>query len=128
MVPRCSTTCRGEYRRVMPSNRGLASHLAVSAISDSNPLTSRWTATSESNRFMTNSCPQHCCAACDLKNQALCDAVPPRPEPFTCGQVRQPPSSLVQADIGQINTPRRPRGSRDLGLSIRTDSRDIGKG
>src|SRR5215472_546963 len=106
MVPRCSTTWRAEYRRVMPSNRGLANHPAVSAISDSNELTAGLTATSESNEFMTNSCLRtRCCAACNPEDQALCDAVPSRPEPFMCRQVDHPPSQ--RSDIVQINTPLR---------------------
>src|SRR5215471_7989680 len=64
----------------MPSNRGLAVHLAVSAISESKELAAGLTATSESKEFMTNSCPpEHCCAACDLKHEALFDAAQPRP-------------------------------------------------
>src|SRR5947207_1630077 len=40
----------------MPSNRGLASQLAVSQISDSNELMAGFPATSESNDLMTGSC------------------------------------------------------------------------
>src|SRR6266545_2481343 len=40
MVPRCSTTCRAVYRRVVPANRGLSNHFWVSAISCSNKVMS----------------------------------------------------------------------------------------
>src|SRR6266540_4542456 len=40
MVPRCSTTWRAVYRRVVPANRGLSNHFWVSAISCSNKVMS----------------------------------------------------------------------------------------
>jgi hypothetical protein len=40
----------------MPSNRGLASHLAVSPISESNEFMAGFSATFESNDFITSSC------------------------------------------------------------------------
>src|SRR5690349_9935465 len=56
MVPRCSATWRAEYNRVMPSNRVLASQVAVSPISDSNEFMVGFPATSESDDLMTGSC------------------------------------------------------------------------
>src|SRR5215472_2530395 len=56
MVPRCSATWRAEYKRVRPSNRGPASHVEVSPISDSNEFMVGFPATSESNDLMTGSC------------------------------------------------------------------------
>src|ERR1700733_1203452 len=38
MVPRCSTTCRAEKRRVMPSKRGLSWYCWVAATSRSKAL------------------------------------------------------------------------------------------
>src|SRR5215467_3758816 len=56
MVPRCSTTCRAEYRRVMPSNRGLSNHRAVSPTSESVELMACCSVTCELYDPMTCSC------------------------------------------------------------------------
>src|SRR5215469_11909889 len=56
MVPRCSATWRAECKRVRPSNRGPATHVEVSPISDSNESMVGFPATSESNDLMAGSC------------------------------------------------------------------------
>src|SRR5690242_6247615 len=59
----------------MPSNRGLANHLAVSPISESSELMTGFSATFESNDFITSSCRSRTAALPrDLEIQFLCDA------------------------------------------------------
>src|SRR5664279_5638830 len=55
MVPLCSTTCRGEYRRIIPVNLGPANH----------SLTSRTVSSKE--LIIASHCPQlSCCHLADL--------------------------------------------------------------
>src|SRR5215469_3713375 len=62
MVPLCSTTWRAEYKRVRLSNRGLASHRAVSPTSESTELVTAFLVTSESSDLMTGSCRSYTAA------------------------------------------------------------------
>src|SRR5712692_1145035 len=120
MVPRCSTTWRAEYRRVRPSKRGLASHCAVSAISDSNALMAGSWATSDSIDLMAGSLLLLHCRGCrGLEIQVLCDAgavpaecihVPADPPP----RLRQ--VFIVEVDVEQIDVPGRLERDGDVGL------------
>src|SRR6516162_4056333 len=113
MVPRCSATWRAEYKRVRASNRGLASHAAVSPISDSNEFMAGFPATSESNDLMTGSC--HSCTAVFLTTSIPRFYMMRVP----AGRIHVPASPLprlhavfvVEVDIRQIGVPRRLEGA-----------------
>src|SRR6516164_9595244 len=96
MVPRCSTTSRGEYKRMMPSNRGLANHVAVSPISDSNDL-------------MTGSCRSNSATLLAISIPRFCVIqVPSRPDASIYWPVRClacTPVLVIEADIRQIDVP-----------------------
>src|SRR5215469_11976582 len=80
MVPRCSATWRAEYKRVKPSNRGLANHVAVSPISHSNEFMAGFPAASESNDLMTGSCRSCTALLLAISIPRFCvTQVPPRP-------------------------------------------------
>src|SRR5215470_19901094 len=105
MVPRCSATWRAEYKRVMPSNRGLASHVAVSPISDSNEFMAGFPATSESNVLMTGSCRSlHRGTSRDLDTQICVTQVPSRPDARMYSPARCLTRAVfaVEVDVGQV--------------------------
>src|SRR6266702_639366 len=103
----------------MPSNRGLANHLAVSPISDSNELMAGFSATSESNDLMTGSCRSYCAVLLATPKSRFCVMrVPSRPNASMYLPIRCPASTtsfVVEVDREQIDVRRRLERSGDAG-------------
>src|SRR6266705_2176755 len=90
----------------MPSNRGLANHLAFSP-------------TSESNDLMTGSCRSYCAVLLATPKSRFCVMrVPSRPNASMYWPIRCPASTtsfVVKVDREQIDVPRRLERSGDAG-------------
>src|SRR5215470_3874795 len=96
MVPRCSTTSRAECKRVMPSNRGLANHVVVSPISDSNEFMAGFPR-SYTTVLLAISIPRFC--VMEVRVPAGCMHVLARL------RLRLHPVFALEADVGQIVAP-----------------------
>src|SRR6516162_7865951 len=109
MVPRCSATWRAEYKRVMPSNRGLASHAEVSPISDSNEFMAGFPATSESNDLIAGSCRSCTAVLLAISIPRVCvTQVPSRPDAYMYWPsplARPRPVFAADVDVRQSDTP-----------------------
>src|SRR5215472_13021954 len=121
MVPRCSATWRAEYKRVRPSNRGLANHVAVSPISDSNEFMAGFPATSESNDLMAGSCRSCTAVLLAISIPRFCATqVLPRPDAYMYWPSPLPrprPVFVIEVDARQSDAPPSLERSGDPDLS-----------
>src|SRR5215510_9027823 len=105
----------------MPSNRGLASHAAVSPISDSNEFMAGFPATSESNDLMTGSCRSYTAVLNAISIPRFCvTQVPPRPHPYMYWPSPLPrprPVFVIEVDVRQSDAPPSLERSGDPDLS-----------
>src|SRR5215471_348459 len=92
----------------MPSNRGLASHLAVSPVSDSSELVAGFSATPESNVLITNSCRSSTAAPLATPTPRFCDAgaTPAGHIHVPDVSARSPSPVFAEADVEQTDVPR----------------------